>query len=209
MLGRLKNYVFGLVAIVIGATLVIDFVAKQNWTPLEAKVLSVDVECEMEATEIGILSKTTSKAVIGCDQVEQFKALYPDKTWRVHTKYLGLLQFGASRQTASLLLQEKAGRPPAADDVVIVVQNPAHPSEIAHASRRGTTNLLLGGGIGAFGLLLIAAPHLGRRRKHSPSIDAHAFASHDALPTRSAPTAGPAASSPGNGRRTFGRRNAG
>jgi hypothetical protein len=207
MLGRLKLYILGLAALIVGAVLVLDFSAKQSWTPLEAKVLSVDVECEMEATERGILTKTTSKAVIECDQVQRFKALYPDKTWRMHTKYIGLLQYGAGRQTASLLLSAKNGKPPAAGDLITVVQNPADPSEITHASRRGTSNLLLGGGIGAFGLLLIALPHLRRRPKLATEFETARFSYAEAPAARPAPVVRPAPPASSNGRRTtFGRR---
>ena len=207
MLGRVKLYAFGVVAIVIGVALVLDFGSKQSWIQTEAKVLSVDIECEMEATERGILTKTTSKAVIECDQVERFKALYPDKSWRVHTKYMGLLQFGADRQTANLLLSASKGKPPAAGDLINVVQNPADPSEIAHASRRETSNLLLGGGIGAFGILLITLPHLRRRPKRNPEFETARFSYDEAPAARPAPVVRQAPPVSANGRRaTFGRR---
>lgn len=205
MFGRLRLYAFGTVALIIAAAMLLDFGAKQSWRAIDATVLSIAVQCEMEASEVGIMSRTTSKAVIGCDQVQLFKTTYPDKKWRVNRMYMGLLRIGSEGPIAGLLLHETNGREPATGDVVAVVQNPADPSEIAHASRRGLSNLLLGGGVGAFGILLIASPHIGRRQKRPPQ--GAPFADMEVSSPRPTPTTRETAPPAQNGRRTFGRRN--
>lgn len=215
MFGRIPLFSFGIVGMIIGVGGLLDVATKQNWPVLEARVLSVDVSCEMKATERGILSKTTSTATVPCDGVDLFKAMYPDQTWQVHTKYMGLLRLGAAGPTADLLLYKVDGRPPEAGDIVSVVQNPAKPSQIALASSRSLSNGLLFAGVGAVGALLFVLPLLGRRRRTdtahempAPTAPEHSSRSYAEPPRYAEPTPAPRQPAPAQQtRRTFGRRN--
>lgn len=209
-----------------------DMIARSGWPQVPAEVIAVNTECLMESTQHRIIYKTVSSASIPCEMVDSFKALYSDKEWTVTRKFNGTLRVGAGADTVetTLDLHENQGREPQAGDHLMVVQNPARPTQIQDAGQTGSRLMITVGAavIGALCLFFAfrrrRAPSAGvaaaglsggnaaDRSRQADAAIAAALARHQAAPSAQGPAGRQAAAMQArearfSGRANFGRRN--
>lgn len=136
-----------------------DLVAKSNWSEAPARAVSVVTKCQMESTERHILSRTVSRALIPCSEVEAFKTLYSEKKWTVTRKYSGTLRVGTTPQAVVTTMALNASRDhePAPNDTLTVIQNPTNLKEVQLAGQTGFRAAFIIGCATLGGLALILA----------------------------------------------------
>lgn len=180
--------VFGAVA-VMAATTMAD---QSTWTKVEGKVLGVTKLCRMEATERGVMTKTTFSAEIDCEGVPYFEALHSDKSWRSTEIYKGSVRVtgGGPTATMELPLTASKGREPARGDILSLIRDPDDPQKVVAPTPEGMpiVSLVLGLMGALFTWMGLGAPF---PRRSAPRIEipeplqpqpAYAYATQPAQP---------------------------
>jgi hypothetical protein len=175
---RLKTLAAGVVLAAIALVNSGKVADQSGWAEAQGKVQSVTEQCDMKATERGVMTKTTYTATIDCDLVEAYEAYHNDKSWSVTHVFTGSLKVTsatAKATTVSLKLPRVEGRDPARGDVVALVQDPKDPANVELASSAASFPIITAG-FGIVGVLLvwlgIGAPRPRRREvEDMPQMD--------------------------------------
>lgn len=155
---------FGAGAMLFGVVIGVSGFNRGSWVQVPATVAEVTTECHMEATERGVLSKTTYTKTIACEDVELFKAIHADKTWS-KTEYVVTKLDVAGPQPAQATLEvRRSDKPlPKSGQQVEVLQNPSKPERVVELGTPGRE--MRDGSLAiVFGMLLLGIYFWNRRR---------------------------------------------
>ena len=128
-----------------------------QWPTAQAQVLTVQLQCEMDAQGYSRSARRAPPVIIACDQVDRFRADNPHRRWTLQKRYSG--QVRVEREGIVVTVEMGLGRvgsPPKVGDRFVLVQNPDLPSDVAFPDRSVGETLagLCTGGLGVFVLAL-------------------------------------------------------
>jgi hypothetical protein len=162
---------FGAGAMLFGALIGGSGFNRGSWVQVPATVVDVATECHMEATERGVVSKTTYTKTIACEDVELFKAIHADKTWSTSEYVVTKLDVGGSKPAEATLSVRRSDKPlPKPSQQMQVLQNPSSPERVVELGtpgremRDGSLAIL-------FGVALLGVYFWNRRRVATSAAD--------------------------------------
>jgi len=128
---------------------------REQWLPAKARVQTVEVRCEMH--DSGRYRRPTQRVIIGCDQVERFRADNAGRGWYLSRKYSG--EVLVTRGGESVVVDMELGRvgsPPRVGDYFDLVQDPTSPGSVSFPDRSLSEKMTAGSlaGLGIFVLAL-------------------------------------------------------
>lgn len=129
---------------------------RSHWPVASAQVLTVEVRCSMRANSYSRYSGRPRSVIIGCDQVERFRADNPGRSWNMTRLYSGDVRVVRDGKAVTVEMGlGRLGGAPRVGDRFEVAQNPDIPSDVAYLER-GLSEVLVGMCIGGLGLFVLA-----------------------------------------------------
>lgn len=146
-------FVFGICALLGGALIWHFGVARNQWPVAQARVLTVDVVCQMQDRSVS-RRRSPRPFVLPCDQIKQFRADNPSTRWDVNYLYSGRVE--VTGQVAPVVIV--MGISPHSAKIgstFEVVQDPGSASTVASVEQ-SMTEIYAGGSLGGLGIFLLA-----------------------------------------------------
>lgn len=130
---------------------------RSQWPIASARVLTVEVRCEMDAAGYSRAARRAPPVVIACDRVDQFRADNPNRSWTMSRRYSGQVRVMGDGNAVTLVMDiGRTGTPPRVGDAFEVAQNPEVPGDVAFPER-SMMETMAGFGVGGLGLFVLAA----------------------------------------------------
>lgn len=130
---------------------------RSSWPAASAQILSVETRCRMSAMEFRY-RRAYGRVVIGCDQVDRFRADNANRRWRATRVYSGEVAVTRDGQTVRFvraLSLADVGTVPVVGGVFEVVQNPNVPTDVSRPSW-SLSEMMIGSTLAGLGAFLLA-----------------------------------------------------
>jgi hypothetical protein len=155
---RMLLIVVGFGLLLVGAFGLYRGSTRSFWPIAQAQILTVETRCEMNAVYSRHRRRTSSvPVVVDCNEVDQFRAEHPRRSWNVVWLYSGNVRVVRDGNAVILqmeLRRSSSGLAPKVGDSFEMVQNPDVPSEVAFPERSWTT-IFVAAGMGALGAAVL------------------------------------------------------
>ncbi|KKC39377.1 hypothetical protein WH87_03955 [Devosia epidermidihirudinis] len=154
--GHYLLFAIGIVALIAGALVWHFGTAKYGWPVAQARVMSVEVECQIQLHSLPLLSRRRSDPfVIPCDQVERFAADNPSRSWNLNRIYSGNVEVTRDGRTVGVFMNLGGASNQRVGADFEVIQNPENLTQVTRMDQ-AMAETYAGGGLAGFGIFVLA-----------------------------------------------------